>query len=115
MAKANVERAKVVGFWRTIELFSPQRVDKVDRERGVFRVEPAKALPWEEGHALRQERLRKGQTRRHTVYLGIYSLEYVFEVLRRVFEPDTESYDDRPGGRRWPGHRGGTGPGDRAW
>ncbi|OLZ44696.1 damage-inducible protein [Amycolatopsis coloradensis] len=79
-------------------MFSPQKVDKVDRERLVFAVQPGQPLPWEPDHALAQWELRPNQAWRHVVYLGIYRLDEVFEVLSRVFEPDQDSYDERPAG-----------------
>ncbi|MEU0554721.1 ATP-binding protein [Dactylosporangium sp. NPDC006015] len=91
-------RARVVEFWQTVEMFSPQRVEKVDREQLVFGVRAGQALPWEPGHELARRRLRANQAWRHVVYLGVYRLDEVFEVLARVLEPDPDSYDERPGG-----------------
>ncbi|QQQ80521.1 ATP-binding domain-containing protein [Saccharothrix sp. 6-C] len=79
-------------------MFSPQKTEKVDRERMVYAVRPGEPLPWEPGHELARRRLRPNQAWRHVVYLGIYPLDSVFEVLSRVFTPDAESYDERPAG-----------------
>ncbi|MGH3623900.1 MAG: damage-inducible protein, partial [Sciscionella sp.] len=98
MPGANAERAKIIRFWRTMEMFSPPSVDKVSRERRVFAVRPGQPLPWEPAHELARVRLRRNQAWRHVVYVGIFSLESVFEVLRQVFAPDEESFDERPGG-----------------
>jgi hypothetical protein len=91
-------RAEIVEFWRIVEMFSPQKVEKVSRERLVSAVRPGAPLPWEPGHELARWELRSNQAWRHVVYLGIYPLDEVFEALSRVFEPDQGSYDERPGG-----------------
>lgn len=96
--REHARRAEVLEFWRTVELFSPQKVDRVDREQSVFAVRPGQPLPWEAGHELARRRLRETQTWRHIVYLGIYRLEEMFEILSRVFTPDEETYDERPPG-----------------
>lgn len=95
---ADARRAEVVRFWRTVEMFSPQGVEKVSRERLVFAVRPGEPLPWEPGHELGRRKLRSNQTWRHVVYLGIYRLDAVFEILSRIFTPDQESFDERPAG-----------------
>lgn len=98
MLEADAERAEIIRFWRTVELFSPPPVAKVSRERRVYGVKPGEPLPWEPGHELTRVRLRKDQVWRHVVYLGIYPLESVFEVLKQVFTPDEASFDERPAG-----------------
>ncbi len=79
-------------------MFSPQKVDKVNREQLVFAVRPGQPLPWEPNHELASWSLRSTKAWRHVVYLGIYRLDEAFEVLSRVFEPDPQSYDERPAG-----------------
>jgi hypothetical protein len=95
---ADAARAEIVGFWRTVEMFSPQKVDKPSRDKLVFTVRPGQPLPWEPEHDLANRELRANQAWRHVVYLGAYRLDEVFEVLSRVFEPDKDSYDERPAG-----------------
>jgi hypothetical protein len=79
-------------------MFSPQSVEKPNRERRVFTVQPDEPLPWESGHELARQKLRPNQAWRHVVYLGIYRLDAMYEVLARVFSPDQESFDERPAG-----------------
>ncbi|MFV2115775.1 AAA domain-containing protein [Micromonospora sp. LOL_025] len=79
-------------------MFSPQSVERVSRDRQVYAVHPGQPLPWEKGHELSRRKLRPNQAWRHVVYLGIYRLDELFEVLCRVFEPDRDSYDERPAG-----------------
>jgi hypothetical protein len=93
---ADARRAEIIRFWRTVEMFSPPPVEKVSRERRVYVVKPGEPLPWESEHELAGVPLSQDQAWRHVVYLGIYSLESVFEVLARVFAPDEESFDERP-------------------
>lgn len=95
---ADARRAQVVEFWRTVEMFSPQKVERVSRERLVFGVRPGQPMPWDPTHELARRKLRPNQTWRHVVYLGIYRLDAMFEVLSRVFAPDEDSYDERPAG-----------------
>lgn len=95
---ADAERAAIIRYWHTVEMFSPPSVDKVGRVRRVFQARPDRPLPWEEGHELQRVRLKPDQSWRHIVYLGIYSLENVFDVLSRVFAVDEDSYNERPSG-----------------
>ncbi len=96
--RADAARTEIVEFWRTVEMFSPQTVDKASREKAVFTVRPGQPLPWEPGHELARRKLPPHQAWRHVVYLGVYRLDEVFEALARVFEPDKDSYDERPAG-----------------
>lgn len=95
---ADARRAEILKFWRTVEMFSPQNVPKAQRSETVYSVKPGEPLPWEPGHELARRRLPETQTWRHVVYLGIFRLDAVFEVLARVFTPDAESFDERPAG-----------------
>ncbi|MTD55533.1 damage-inducible protein [Amycolatopsis sp. RM579] len=79
-------------------MFGPQKVDPPDRERQMFMARPGQPLPWEPDHDLAGWRIDRDQAWRHTVYLGIYRRADVFDVLSQVFEPDQDSYDERPGG-----------------
>jgi hypothetical protein len=90
--------AEIIRFWRTVEMFSPQSVDKVSRERRVHAVKPGEPLPWEQAHELARVRLSEKQAWRHVVYIGTYPLRSVFETLMRVFAPNEESFDERPAG-----------------
>ena len=96
--EADARRAEVVEFWRTVEMFSPQGVEKVSREREVFAVRLGEPLPWEPDHELARRKLPSYKAWRHVVYLGIYRLDAVFEILSRIFTPDQDSFDERPAG-----------------
>ncbi len=93
---SNVGQAEVVRFWRTMEMFSPPGVDKVDREKLVFAMRPGEPLPWEPEHELASRKLRETQSWQHVVYLGIYRLENIFDILSHTFAHDRESFDERP-------------------
>ena len=89
------ERAAVIRFWRTIELFAPQDVPKVNPGAHVEDVEETGLLPWEAGHPLRNLELRGNQVWRHTVYGGLFDLGKVRNLLEDAFGKDPESFDTR--------------------
>lgn len=91
-------QGKVIEFWRAVEMFSPPAIPAARPSQRVFDIEPDQSLPWEKGHPLRQQRLLDKQTWRHTVYLGLYPRENVFEVLKDVFPADSDSFEERPSG-----------------
>ncbi|WP_218008886.1 DEAD/DEAH box helicase [Nocardia jiangxiensis] len=98
MGGEDERRGTIVEFWQAVEMFSPQRVDRPDRQQRVFQVEADELLPWDPAHELARVTLHPNQAWRHIVYVGIYRLDEVFEVLSRRFDPDPDSYDERPGG-----------------
>ena len=91
-------RGKVIEFWRAVEMFSPPAIPAAQPSQNVFDIEPDQPLPWEVGHPLRRQRLPKDRAWRHTVHLGLFPRENVFEVLKRVFPADSESFEERPSG-----------------
>jgi hypothetical protein len=95
---ADAGRAEIINYWHTIEMFSPPGVPAVREEHRVFQVAPGQPLPWESTHRIQKIRLEERRTWRHTVYCGVFSLEDVNVVLQRVFPPDPDTYDERPGG-----------------
>ena len=92
---ADHERAAVIDYWRTVELFSPQRVDPVRPVNHVYRVDDDKPLPWEPGHPVMAEPIPPDLVWRHTVYLGIYQLDDILDVLEQVFPTSPEAYNER--------------------
>ncbi len=91
-------RGKVIEFWRAVEMFSPPTIPAARPSQRVFEVDPDQPLPWNSGHPVRRQRLTKDQTWRHIVYVGIYPREKVFETLKSVFSPVTDSFEERPSG-----------------
>ena len=95
------QQVEVVRYWRLLELFSPQQVPAPDpgsAERPVLDWSPGRPLPWD---LLAPPRAAHGKPRewRHTVYLGVYDVEAVYEHLHRVFPHDEDAHDERPSGR----------------
>lgn len=94
----NARRAEIIRFWRTVEIFSPPKVDPVSPQRRIFRVGPGQPLPWEPEHHLARKQLPRHKAWRHVVYVGIYPMRSVFEVLSSAFPPDPDSHEERPPG-----------------
>ncbi|MEP7330736.1 MAG: AAA domain-containing protein [Terracoccus sp.] len=95
--RSGVEQQAVLGYWRMVELFSPQRLPKVSRSQDRVKVvdwQPGGSLPWE---TLPEP--KKGRVWQHTAYLGLYELSHVYELLHQVFVDDRDAYDPRPSGR----------------
>ncbi|MFE6864502.1 AAA domain-containing protein [Nocardia sp. NPDC057668] len=94
------DRARILRYWRAVEYFSPARVDSVDHTKGVRRVERGRPLPWDI-RAKPHEKLKKNHVWRHTVYLGVYELRRMREVLDAVLRsPEEETdFDARAGGQ----------------
>jgi hypothetical protein len=92
------ERAEIVRFWRSVELFSPPSVERVDVRRRRYPVRSGAPLPWEPEHQLAREHLGHQRSWRHVVYLGVYGLETVRELVEERLGRDDESFDERPGG-----------------
>jgi hypothetical protein len=87
---------KVIEFWRVVEMFSPPAIPPVHPLKWVLDVVPDEPLPWQAGHPLRRHRLKKAQTWRHIVYVGVYPRESVFAALEPVFPAAADSYEERP-------------------
>ena len=99
VARGDQERARVVDFWRAVELFEPQKVDRVD-PRGTFPVHDVKAglpLPWQKGHPLQNRRPPRNTVWRHTVYLGVFSTEETRTILDEVFGADPRQVETTVG------------------
>jgi hypothetical protein len=87
----------VVRYWRLVELFSPQRIpelDPVSTDRPIVTWPRTGRLPWNVLAAPTKET----HTWSHTVFLGVYELECLYEYLHQAFPQDRDAYDERPGG-----------------
>lgn len=91
MRKINTSEASVLSYWRAIEMFTPQSVPKLDRHNSVRQIFDAEdGLPW--GPNGRRPRIPVGRDKvlRHTIYIGVYSIQDAYGVLDKIFEPDRE-------------------------
>ena len=86
-----------------LELFSPQKVPKPIKQS--TRPEGRQVIEWRPGDPLPWQYLRPpapvGKTKRrwqHTVYLGLYDLEDVYQYLHHAFAEDRDAYDERRAG-----------------
>lgn len=93
-------QAGIVRYWRAVELFSPQKVDRPDPAQDMYSVAAGRPLPWEPGHRVRAKSLPPKCVRRHTVYAGVFDLDRVRETLTAVFGDDGQGneVDGRLGG-----------------
>ncbi|MFF9567297.1 DEAD/DEAH box helicase [Streptomyces sp. NPDC014685] len=91
-------RADIVRYWRAVEMFSPQKVEKTSPPKGMYLVEAGSPLPWEEGHPVRRRNPGRNMVRQHTVYCGVYPVASVRDVLLDVFGDSEEDHDGRVDG-----------------
>ncbi len=90
---ADGERARVVEFWRAVEIFSPQVIPASNARRNIYEITGGGPLPWDSGHPLRRVELKKDQVWRHTVYAGIFDVRRMADLLEDEFGADAESFD----------------------
>lgn len=98
MVDERYRRAGIVGYWRAVELFSPQKIPAVSVRERVYAVSPDGLLPWQEGHPLRSVALEPGFVWQHVVYGGAYALRAVRDALLAVFGESEEDHDGRMDG-----------------
>ncbi|MFE7395987.1 DEAD/DEAH box helicase [Streptomyces sp. NPDC057557] len=91
-------RADIVRYWRAVEMFSPQKVEKASPPKGMYPVESGRPLPWEDGHPVRRRNPGRNMVRQHTVYCGVYPVASVRDVLLDVFGSSEEDHDGRVDG-----------------
>ncbi|MGW6021204.1 DEAD/DEAH box helicase [Streptomyces sp. NPDC055099] len=84
-----------MGFWRAVELFSPQKIPSVSARERVYAVAEDEPLPWEDDHPLRSVQLEPGFVWQHVVYGGTYALRTVRDVVLQVFGENEEDHDGR--------------------
>lgn len=104
MPDADVSAPSILAFWRMLELLNPQPLPALTPKatsrdsRVVVELSPRGPVPWE---TPRSPTPLRGKRRlwRHTVYLGLYSVQDTYEFLHRAFYDERDSYDERPAGR----------------
>lgn len=98
MGKGDKQRAKVIDFWRAVEMFEPTDVPQPTRKgsfKPVIDLREDAPLPWSPNHRYQgAETPRPGQQWRHTVYCGVFPLESVQQLLEERFGRDDEDADD---------------------
>jgi hypothetical protein len=82
------EAAEVIQFWRSVEIFSPQPLPKVDAREHVADLWPGQPMPWEPGSYLSSEPVPTGKVWRHEVFGGVYELSRVRDALVKRFNND---------------------------
>ena len=103
MNTSSETRQRILQYWWMLELFSPQKVPELTKpstrpkDRQVIDWQPRAALPWEvlRPPAPVNDTSMKWQ---HTVYLGVYGLEEIYQDLHYVFAEDQDAYDERTAG-----------------
>jgi hypothetical protein len=100
----NVRAAQVVGFWRKIEIFSPQGIPRItqrnteDAEDFVVDVAAGELAPWQEGHPLTSRPSPARRAWQFTVYGGLYELSAVRDQLVKMFGDDGKYQESRSSG-----------------
>jgi hypothetical protein len=88
-------RRDIVRFWRSVEMFSAQSLERPDPGERRYAPRVGEALPWQEGHSLRRQRVGTDFVWRHTVYGGVFSLDRVHAVAQQVFGSSPADVDER--------------------
>lgn len=98
-------RARVVQFWRAVEMLSPPRISVPEQPRRtapdewVLDFNEHDAAPWSAGHPLTARPLPPNRSRQYTVYGGLYEIDAVRQALIDQFGDDGTPDDGRPSGR----------------
>jgi hypothetical protein len=83
------DRARIAGFWRAVEIFSPQQIPAPDAKGRVADFGPRELMPWEVG-SRRYREAPEGKKWRHQVLGGVYDLSRVRDVLTGLYPGETE-------------------------
>jgi hypothetical protein len=85
-------RAAVIDAWRSVELFTTQRIPPVDPRLRSVDVRSDTPLPWTAGDLPAPA---AGKTWRHTVHGGVHELEAVHALLGEWLQEDPFDVDER--------------------
>jgi hypothetical protein len=92
-------QARILQYWKAIELFSPQKVPRVNpnnRKEPALRVAGRTPLPWDSSNWFpAPDRDRQW---RFTAYCGVYKQGRVRALLEKNFGRDRANFDQRPDG-----------------
>jgi hypothetical protein len=96
--------ARVVQFWRAVEMLSPPRIPEREQPRRtapdewVLDFDEQDAAPWSAGQPLTARPLPPNRSRQYTVYGGLYEIDAVRQALADQFGDDATPADGRPSG-----------------
>ncbi|WP_445147854.1 DEAD/DEAH box helicase [Baekduia sp. Peel2402] len=93
MSGGDQGRAEILRCWRTVELFTPARIDPVDPRNGRVRVDEG-PLPW----AVAGTPLKRGEVRRHVVHVGVFALRTVGTLMEEALGAGEGTFVERPDG-----------------
>jgi len=95
MSGERARQARLLEYYRAIELFSPQTVPRADVNERVYDVARGALAPWENGHPERRRTIGPDLVRAHIVYGGLFELTAVRDVVAEVFGETGEDFDGR--------------------
>lgn len=88
---------QILQYWWMIELFSPQPVPKAKSnvtragEETIIEWTPGQPLPWMRGPTPNRHEY-PSRVWLHTVYLGVYKVDELYDVIHTAFEDDQEAH-----------------------
>jgi hypothetical protein len=88
-------QARILRFWRSVELFGAQKLDPPDPRERRYQVRAGQPLPWQDGHPLHGQPLREDLVWRHVAYGGLFALDGLHAALERVFGDSGADVDER--------------------
>ena len=91
------ERARVIEFWRAVEVFSPQPLPRPDGRSRVTDAGPGEPVPWEP-HSRHHAPPPKGKACRYEVFGGVHELSRVRDTLTGLYGPDDDGGQREPAG-----------------
>lgn len=84
--RGDAQRARILRYWRAVEMFSAAPAPRPGPDGEVVRLEGDRPAPWE--MEPRGEPLGERRVRRHAVHLGLFSLAEAYGLLERAFPDD---------------------------
>jgi hypothetical protein len=88
--------ARILRYWKAIELFSPQKIPRVNpnsKKEPVLRLGERTRPPWDKSDGFRTP--DPGHEWRFTAYCGIYKQDHVRRLLEKRFGRDRSNFDQR--------------------
>lgn len=90
------EKAKILEYWRAVELFMPQSLPKIDPRatEPVYSVVPDFPPPWNKSHEHARKYPPPDCQWRYIVYAGGFKTKLISTKLEEVFGRDPETFDE---------------------